>query len=89
MDDDLNKGFARIAKQYNMTVPEVKGFFKNRDDMLPFINELLNEKILQFLRAEAQYVPMTSAAAGEDKESSTAKGVPAEEITDNKETAGE
>jgi trigger factor len=89
LDEDLNKGFARIAKQYNMTVPEVKGFFKNRDDMLPFINELLNEKILQFLRAEAQYVPMTSAAVGEDKESSTAEDVPAEEITDNKETAGE
>ena len=89
LDEDLNKGFARIAKQYNMTVPEVKGFFKNRDDMLPFINELLNEKILQFLRAEAQYVPMTSAAAGEDKESSTAKDFPAEENTDIKETAGE
>ncbi len=89
LDEDLNKGFARIAKQYNMTVPEVKGFFKNRDDMLPFINELLNEKILQFLRAEAQYVPMTSAAAGEDKESSTAEDVSAGEVIDNKETAGE
>jgi len=90
LDEDLNKGFARIAKQYNMTVPEVKGFFKNRDDMLPFINELLNEKILQFLRTEANYVPMSSEAAGEDKEeTSTAEDVPAEEITDNKETAGE
>jgi trigger factor len=55
-DEDMNNGFARIAKQYNMTVPEVQGYFKSRDDMLPFINELLNEKILKFLRDEAQYV---------------------------------
>jgi len=55
-DKDMNNGFARIAKQYNMTVPEVQGYFKSRDDMLPFINELLNEKILKFLRDEAQYV---------------------------------
>jgi len=55
-DEDIENGFARIAKQYNMTVPEVKGYFKSRDDMLPFIGELLNEKILKFLRTEAKYV---------------------------------
>jgi trigger factor len=55
-DEDINNGFARIAKQYNMTVQEVKGYFKSRDDLMPFINELLNEKILRFLRDEAQYV---------------------------------
>jgi trigger factor len=58
LDEDLNNGFARIAKQYNMTVSEVKGYFKNRDDMLPFMNELLNEKILKFLRNEAKYIPV-------------------------------
>ena len=58
-DDDINKGFAKIAKQYNMTVPEVKGYFKSRDDLLPFVNELLNEKILRFLRAEANYVAVS------------------------------
>ncbi|MBW2501814.1 MAG: trigger factor [Deltaproteobacteria bacterium] len=67
-DEDLNRGFERIARQYNMTVQEVKGYFKSRDDMLPFINELLNEKILKFLRDEAKYVPMKAeAAAAENK----------------------
>jgi trigger factor len=89
LDEDLNNGFARIARQYNMTVAEVKGYFKSRDDMLPFINELLNEKILQFLRAEAKYVPLSAAAAEEDKQSSPASGGAAEGITDNKEKAGE
>jgi len=75
LEEDINKGFARIAKQYNMTIPEVKGYFKNRDDMLPFINELLNEKILKFLRDEAKYIPLTEKKA-EDK-------------TDNNDTSGE
>jgi hypothetical protein len=57
--------------------------------MLPFINELLNEKILQFLRAEAKYVPLSAAAAEEDKQSSPASGGAAEGITDINEKAGE
>ena len=89
LDEDLNNGFARIAKQYNMTVSEVKGYFKSRDDMLPFINELLNEKILKFLRDEAKYVPVTAAAKAEAKQSSKAKTDSAEEITDTNKTSGE
>jgi trigger factor len=72
-----------------MTVPEVKGYFKNRDDMLPFINELLNEKILKSLRDEANYVPVTAAPETEEKQSSEAKVETAEEITDKKEISGE
>lgn len=87
LDEDIDKGFGRIAQQYNMTVPEVKGYFKSRDDMLPFINELLNEKILRFLRAEAKYVPMTAAVA--EEKTSEAETEKAEEITDNKEMSGE
>jgi GTPase Era involved in 16S rRNA processing len=56
--------------------------------MLPFINELLNEKILQFLRNEAKYV---SAVAVKDSKSKTLTGdaEKAEDIPDNNETAGE
>ena len=89
LDEDINNGFARIAKQYNMTIPEVKGYFKNRDDMLPFINELLNEKILKFLRDEARYVPVAAAPKDEKKKSARAKVDPAETTTDNNETSGE
>jgi trigger factor len=89
LDEDINNGFARIAKQYNMTIPEVKGYFKNRDDMLPFINELLNEKILKFLRDEVRYVPVAAAPKDEKRQSARAKVDPAETTTDNNETSGE
>lgn len=56
---DINNGFGRIAEQYNMTVDEVKGFFKRREDMLPLLNELLNEKILKFLGEEAVFTVVT------------------------------
>ncbi len=52
-DEDLQRGYQRIADQYNMTIDEVKGYFKRREEILPFMNELLNEKILTFLRDAA------------------------------------
>jgi trigger factor len=39
-----------------MPVAKVKEFFQNRDDLLPLMNELLNEKILAFLREQAVFV---------------------------------
>jgi len=89
LDEDMNQGFSRIAKQYNMTVAEVKGYFKSRDDMLPFISELLNEKILKFLHGESNFVPLAAAVHQEEKHTSQGKAEEAEEITDKKETAGE
>jgi trigger factor len=67
-EEDIQKGFGRIASQYNMTVDEVKGYFKSREDMLPFLNELLNEKILKMLQDEAVF---TAVAAPEPDADST------------------
>jgi trigger factor len=55
-DEDMERGFKRVGDMYNMPVAKVKEFFKNRDDLLPFINELLNEKILNLLRENAVMV---------------------------------
>lgn len=55
-DEDLERGFKRIGDTYNMPVAQVKEFFQSRDDLLPFMNELLNEKILAFLRDESVMV---------------------------------
>ncbi len=52
----MERGLKRIGDMYNMSVAKVKEFFKNRDDLLPLMNELLNEKILAFLRKEASLV---------------------------------
>ncbi|MCF6291023.1 MAG: trigger factor [Desulfobacterales bacterium] len=73
-DEDLNQGFERIAAQYNMTINEVKGYFKSRDDILPFMNEMLNEKILKFLLDQAKYnrVPAAEAEAEQAPEPAAA-----------------
>ncbi|MFC1832312.1 trigger factor, partial [Thermodesulfobacteriota bacterium] len=55
-DEDLDRTFKRIGDQYNMPVDRVKEFFKSRDDLLPLMNEVLNEKILNFLKQEATLV---------------------------------
>jgi trigger factor len=88
-DEDINQGFERIAKQYNMTVSEVKGYFKSRDDMMPFISELLNEKILKFLQGEAKYIPLVAEATDDDKQTSKTKVAEIEDKTDNNNTSGE
>lgn len=69
-DEDLDRGFKRIGDQYNMDVAKVKEYFQNRDDLLPFMNELLNEKILNFLRDEATLVeaPASPQEATEEGE---------------------
>jgi len=61
-NEDINKGFERISEQYNMPVSEVKKYFSSRDDLLPFMAELLNEKILSFL-LDAAKMKIVSAAA--------------------------
>jgi trigger factor len=55
-EEDMERGFKRIGDQYNMEVAQVKDYFKSRDDLLPFMNELLNEKILNFLKEQAVFV---------------------------------
>ena len=55
-EEDMDRGFKRIGDMYNMSLAKVKEYFQSRDDLLPFMNELLNEKILRFLREEAKFV---------------------------------
>ncbi len=86
VEEDMNNGFARIAKQYNMTVPEVQGYFKNRDDMLPFIGEILNEKILNFLSEESTFIAIVPE---EEKQSSESDAVKTSGNTENQEKSGE
>ena len=56
-----------------MPVAKVKEYFQNRDDLLPLMNELLNEKILAFLRDQAVLV--------EEAKNETADDAPAGEET--------
>lgn len=67
-DEDLDRAFQRIGDQYNMPLAQVKEFFQSRDDLLPFMNEILNEKILTFLRDNAKFVDAAPAAKEEPVE---------------------
>jgi trigger factor len=67
-DEDISKGFERIAVQYGMAVDEVKKYFRSRNELLPFMNELLSEKILEFLRENAVIKKVGSQAAGNESE---------------------
>jgi trigger factor len=67
-DEDMSRAFQRIGDQYNMPIAQVKEFFQSRDDLLPFMNEILNEKILAFLRENATFVEAPPAASEEAAE---------------------
>ncbi|HCC55429.1 MAG TPA: trigger factor [Desulfobulbaceae bacterium] len=63
-NEDIDKGFQRISEQYNMPISEVKKYFSSRDDLLPFMAELLNEKILSFLLDAAIMKIVPASAQG-------------------------
>jgi trigger factor len=60
-DEDMDRSFQRIGDQYNMSIAQVKEFFQSRDELLPFMNEILNEKILNFLRENIKFVDAAPA----------------------------
>ena len=72
-DEDIEEGYRRIADEYNMSLDEVKSYFKRREEILPFVNELLNEKILTFLRENATFVP-EQEKSGEKEETQDKAG---------------
>ena len=59
-DEDIQRGYQRIAEQYRMTIDEVKKYFKRREEILPFMNELHNEKVLNFLREQANFTEVAA-----------------------------
>lgn len=77
-DEDLERSFKKIGDQYNMSVAKVKEFFQNRDDLLPLMNEVLNEKVLGFLREEANLI---EPSKDKDEEKKPAKKAAAKKTT--------
>ncbi len=67
-DEDVERGYKRIAGEYNMSLDEVKGYFKRREEILPFMNELLNEKVLRFLRDEANIIEVETLSEEKTEE---------------------
>lgn len=74
-DEDIELGYQRVADEYNMSLAEVKSYFKRREEIMPFVGELLNEKILGFLRENANF----TEEVAETKEDATETAAEAEE----------
>lgn len=64
-NEDLERGYQRIADQYNMGIEEVKSYFKRREELLPMMHELHNEKVLNFLREQTKVIDKAPEAAPE------------------------
>ncbi|MCG6931932.1 MAG: trigger factor [Desulfofustis sp.] len=73
-DEDLESTFKRIGDQYHMPADKVKEFFRNRDDLLPLMNEVLNEKILNFLKNASTFVKPRETVV--DKQEEAAEAAP-------------
>ena len=56
-----------------MSLDKVKGYFKRREELLPFMQELLNEKVLRFLREEANITEVETLSEDKTEESETAE----------------
>ncbi len=67
-DEDIERGYQRIAEQYRMKVEEVKGYFRRREELLPFMNELHNEKVLNFLREQSVIIDKAPETAPDAEE---------------------
>jgi trigger factor len=65
-DEDLEQGFQRIADEYRMSLPEVRKYFQRREELMPFMAELLNEKILRFLIEASHLVEVEPASTGNE-----------------------
>jgi trigger factor len=46
----------------------VKKYFQRREEILPFMNELHNEKVLNFLREQARFTEVAAAESGAGEE---------------------
>ena len=66
-DEDIQRGYQRIADQYRMTLDEVKKYFQRREEILPFMNELHNEKVLNFLREQAKILEVAATDSAAEK----------------------
>jgi len=88
-DEDLERSFKKIGDQYNMSVAKVKEFFQNRDDLLPLMNEVLNEKVLNFLREEAELIEPSAEQAEEKKSAKKAAAEKTEPKAEKESETGE
>ena len=52
--DDLNARFEQLAKQYHLTIEKVKEHFQKEENLESLIEQIINEKVFKFIKANAE-----------------------------------
>ncbi len=68
-DEEVDQGLHTSAKDMNQSYEQVRDFYKNSNLMEPYKRQLLEEKVINFLRDQADITEVEEAASGpgEDK----------------------
>jgi trigger factor len=68
-DEEVDQGLHRSAKDMNQSYEQVRDFYKNNNLMEPYKRQLMEEKVINFLRDHADLTEVEEVASGpgEDK----------------------
>jgi trigger factor len=68
-DEEVDQGLHRSAKDMNQSYEQVRDFYKNNNLMEPYKRQLMEEKVINFLRDHADLTEVEEEASGpgEDK----------------------
>jgi trigger factor len=67
-DDEVDQGLHRSAKDMNQSYEQVRDFYKNNNLMEPYKRQLMEEKVINFLRDHADVTEIEEAASGPGEE---------------------
>ena len=67
-DEEVDEGLHRSAKDMNQSFEQVRDFYKNNNLMEPYKRQLMEEKVINFLRDHADLTEVEEAASGSGEE---------------------
>ncbi len=69
-DEEVEQGLHRSAKDMNQSYEQVRDFYKNNNLMEPYKRQLMEEKVINFLRDHADVTEVEETASGPGEEKS-------------------
>ena len=69
-DEEVDQGLHESAKDMNQSYEQVRDFYKNNNLMEPYKRQLMEEKVINFLRDHADITEVEEAASGPEEEKS-------------------
>ena len=69
-DEELDKGLQRTAEKMNQPYEKVKDFYQKNNMMNSYRHQLLEDKVISFLRDQADISEVDTSASGSEEEQS-------------------